>query len=49
MDTTEIEAAFRDWWLDSYNRQPNPQAVMTHVAFAQHILATADRLEVTDD
>jgi hypothetical protein len=49
MDTPAIEAAFRDWWIDSYNRPPNPQAVMTHVAFAQHILATADRLEVTDD
>jgi hypothetical protein len=31
MDTTEIEAAFRDWWEESYKRPPNAQAVMTHV------------------
>jgi hypothetical protein len=49
MDTTEIEAAFRDWWEESYKRPPNAQAVMTHVAFAAYVLATADRLEVTDD
>ena len=41
-----IEAAFRDWWFDSYNRPPNPQATMTHVAFANHILAL---LELTQD
>lgn len=49
MDTPSIEAAFCDWWFDSYNRPPNPQAVMTHVAFAQHVLALAEHLEVTDD
>jgi hypothetical protein len=37
MDTTEIEAAFRDWWEESYKRPPNAQAVMTHVAFAAHV------------
>ena len=41
-----IESAFRNWWFDSYNRPPNPQAVMTHVAFANHILAL---LELTQD
>jgi hypothetical protein len=49
MDTAQIEAAFRDWWIDSYNRPPNPQAVMTHVAFAEHALALMELLEVTDD
>ena len=44
MDTAQTEAAFREWWFDSYNRPPNPQAVMTHVAFAQHVLALAERL-----
>jgi hypothetical protein len=40
MNTTEIEAAFRDWWEESYKRPPNAQAVMTHVAFAAvHVLA----------
>ena len=48
MDTPLIEAAFRDWWLDSYNRPPNPQAVMTHVAFAQHVLELSELLEVAD-
>jgi hypothetical protein len=41
MDTPLIESAFHDWWLDSYNRPPNPQAVMTHVAFARHMLEMA--------
>jgi hypothetical protein len=49
MDDLIIQAAFRDWWIDSYNRPPNPQAVMTHVAFAEHILEQAERLETTDD
>ena len=49
MDDLIIQAAFRDWWIDSYNRPPNPQAVMTHVAFAQHVLAQAELLETTDD
>ena len=49
MDTAQIEAAFREWWLDSYHRPPHPQAVMTHVAFAQHVLAQAERLDTTDD
>jgi hypothetical protein len=49
MNPSAIEAAFREWWIDSYNRPPNPQAVMTHVAFAQHVLAQVERLETTDD
>ena len=48
MDTAQIEAAFRDWWYDSYNRPPNPQAVMTHVAFTEHVLQLAELLEVVD-
>ena len=44
-----IEVAFRDWWEDSYNRPPNPQAVMTHVAFAQHVLALAELLKEPSD
>ena len=49
MDTAQIEAAFRDWWTDSYNRPPNPQAVMTHVAFAAYMFSLMDLLEVVDD
>jgi hypothetical protein len=41
-----IEAAFHDWWLNSYNRPPNPQAVMTHVAFAKHMLQLVELFEV---
>jgi hypothetical protein len=49
MNAISIEAAFRDWWIDSYNRPPNPQAVMTHVAFAEHMLQLVELLEVVDD
>ena len=38
MNAISIEAAFRDWWEESYKRPPNAQAVMTHVAFAEHML-----------
>jgi len=41
-----IEAAFCDWWEESYKRPPNAHATMTHVAFAKHILAL---LELTQD
>jgi hypothetical protein len=47
--TDEIELAFRDWWIDSYKRPPTAQATMTHVAFARHVLALAERSETTDD
>ena len=49
MDTTEIEAAFRDWWEESYKRPPNAQAVMTHVAFAKHVIELAKLFEVVSD
>jgi hypothetical protein len=47
--TDEIERAFHDWWLDSYKRPPTAQALMTHVAFARHVLALAELLATTDD
>jgi hypothetical protein len=43
--TDEIELAFRDWWQESYKRPPNAQAVMTHVAFAKHVLQLIELLE----
>lgn len=49
MDATQIEAAFRDWWGESYKRPPAPHAVMTHVAFTEHMFSLMDLLEVTDD
>ena len=48
MDTAVIEAAFCDWWEESYKRPPNAQAVMTHVAFAEHMLELIELLEVVD-
>jgi hypothetical protein len=41
-----IEADFHDWWEESYKRPPNAQAVMTHVAFAKHVLQLIELLEV---
>jgi hypothetical protein len=49
MDTAQIEVAFHDWWLDSYKRPPTAQALMTHVAFARHVLALVERLETPGD
>jgi len=38
MNHTTIEAAFQDWWIDSYRIPPAPHAVMTHAAFVGHFL-----------
>ena len=35
-----MEAAFRAWWQESYGLPPGPHAVMTHVAWGEHLLAT---------
>ena len=48
MNSVSVEAAFRDLWEESYKRPPNPQAVMTHVAFAEHLLRLVELLEVVD-
>ena len=47
--TDEIELAFRDWWEESYKRPPNAQAVMTHVAFAKHVLQLIELLEAISE
>ena len=49
MNTSTIEEAFKDWWEDSYGRPPAPHAVMTHVAFAEHLLRVVELLEAVDD
>lgn len=36
-----LEQVFRNWWQDSYGLPPGTHAVMTHVAWAQHVLAQA--------
>lgn len=38
MNETSLNAAFEDWWRDSYGMPPGKHAVMTHVAFAAHVL-----------
>ena len=35
-----MEAAFRAWWQESYGLPPGPHAVMTHVAWGEHLLTT---------
>jgi len=47
--TNEIELAFHDWWLDSYKRPPTAQALMTHVAFAKHVIELAKLFEVVNN
>lgn len=32
------EDAFRAWWRGSYGTPPGPHAVMTHVAWSQHVM-----------
>jgi hypothetical protein len=49
MNETSIRAAFEDWWRDSYGRSPGTHAVMTHVAFAAHMLRLVELLEVVGD
>lgn len=45
MTDTQIQAAFLDWWKDSFPMlPPNPRTIETHVAFASHIQAMADLL-----
>jgi hypothetical protein len=44
-----IEAAFRNWWEESYKRPPNAQATMTHVAFAKHVLQLVHLLEAAGE
>jgi len=38
MNEATIKAAFEEWWRDSYGVPPGTHAVMTHTAFAAHIL-----------
>lgn len=39
MDRIAVEQAFRKWWQESYGLPPGPHAVMTHVAWAEHVLS----------
>ena len=48
MNATQIEAAFCEWWEESYKRPPAPHAVMTHVAFVEHMLRLVELFEVVN-
>ncbi len=45
MNQESIEAAFKEWWKDSYGRLPAPHAVMTHVAFGEHLLRLLELMQ----
>jgi hypothetical protein len=48
MNETSIKAAFEEWWLESYGRSPGVHAVMTHTAFAAHILQLLELMQPAD-
>jgi len=45
MNETSIRAAFDEWWRDSYGMPPGTHAVMTHVAFAAHLMALLELMQ----
>jgi hypothetical protein len=45
MNATTLEAAFKEWWEASYGRPPGAHAVMTHVAFAAHMLTLMELMQ----
>lgn len=49
MNEESIKAAFEEWWRDSYGRPPGTHAVMTHVAFAEHMLELMELMEPAND
>ena len=45
MNEATIKAAFEEWWRDSYGVPPGTHAVMTHTAFAAHLLALMELMQ----
>jgi hypothetical protein len=45
MNQTTLDIAFKEWWEASYGRPPGIHAVMTHVAFAAHILELLELMQ----
>lgn len=45
MNDTAIKAAFDEWWLESYGKPAGIHAVMTHTAFARHILLLVELMQ----
>lgn len=48
MNKLSLEVAFADWWEDSYGRPPGKHAVMTHVAFTEHVLTLLELIEMCE-
>ena len=44
-----MEDQFRAWWQESYGWHVGAHAVMTHVAWGEHLLATRPSLALPDD
>lgn len=49
MNTESLRAAFLDWWQDSYATPPGVHAIMTHTAFAEHILELLEYMADAED
>jgi len=45
MNQTTLEIAFKEWWEESYGRPPGTHAVMTHIAFAEHMLKLLELMQ----
>lgn len=48
MTDATIQELFLEWWASSYGRPPGSHAVMTHVAFAEHLLQVLRLMEELD-
>jgi len=45
MNQATLEVAFKEWWEASYGRPPSTHAVMTHAAFAAHVLELMELMQ----
>ena len=45
MTNETIRIAFQEWWNDSYGTVPGVHALMTHVAFGEHLLHLSEVME----
>ena len=45
MNQATLEVAFKEWWEASYGRPPGTHAVMTHAAFAAHVLELMELMQ----
>lgn len=45
MNRESIQAAFEEFWEDSYGRPPMTHATMTHVAFGEYLMRLVELYE----